>query len=241
MDSRIGTHPPQQRPGEQNLKAMLARDYRRYRSEGTRHGLHVLLFCPGFWATVVHRTLHRMQARTPSNGILRLFRLVVNQVCHAVSETTALTTRILLPPVCRIGAGLFIPHFGPVTVHPAAKIGENCTLHQGVVIGQAGRGERKGVPSLGNRVYVGANAVVIGGITLGNDSAVGAGAVVIKSVPSRAVVAGNPARILSYDGSFDLIFYDGMESDPERVLSLQGENAEEERANKNIPEIEALV
>lgn len=211
---------------EQSLRPTLTRDFRRYRREGTRHGLHVLLFCPGFRATLVFRLLSRLQQSVSGPRTVQGFRLVINQVCHAISETTALTTHILLPPPCRIGAGLFVPHFGPVTVHPAARIGENCTLHQGVVIGQAGRGERKGAPALGDRVYVGANAVLIGGITLGDDVAVGAGAVVTKSFPSRAVVAGNPARVLSYAGSFDLIFYDGMETDPLRLASLVGEDAE---------------
>jgi|GEM_PF-182630 len=206
------------KPAEPGLSAQAARDFRRYRSEGTRLGLHVLLFCPGYRATLTYRLLHRVQQHTRVERGSKFARLLLNQFCHAVSETTALTTRILLPPSCRIGSGLFIPHFGPVTVHPSAVIGENCTLHQGVVIGQAGRGERKGVPVLGDRVYVGANAVVIGGITLGDDAAVGAGAVVTKSVPRRAVVAGNPARILSYAGSFDLIYYDGMDSDPQRLV-----------------------
>ena len=214
-------------PVAPRLKALAARDFRRYRSEGTRHGLHVLLFCPGFHATLTHRVLHRLRRRASSSQ-LKVTRLLLNQVCHAVSETTALATRILLPPACRIGAGLFIPHFGPVTVHPDAVIGENCTLHQGVVIGQAGRGERKGAPTLGDRVYVGANAVLIGRITLGDDVAVGAGAVVTKSVPSRAVVAGNPARILSYSGSFDLVFYDGMDTDPQRLVSLAAADADKE-------------
>ena len=219
--------PPENDLAEKDLWPAVARDFRRYRREGTRHGLHVLLFCPGFWATFVYRFLSRLQENVSGRRSARAYRLVINQFCHAVSETTALRTRILLPPPCRIGAGLFIPHFGPVTVHPDARIGENCTLHQGVVVGQAGRGERKGAPSLGDRVYVGANAVLIGGITLGDDVAVGAGAVVTRSVPSRAVVAGNPARILSYEGSFELVFYDGMEAEPQRTASSPAEDVEE--------------
>ncbi len=219
--------PPREKCLEPSLWRTLARDFRRYRREGTRHALHVLLFCPGFSATLVYRLLSRLQGGASGTGAARICRLLINQFCHAVSETTALTTRILLPPHCRIGAGLFIPHFGPLTVHPDARIGENCTLHQGVVIGQAGRGERKGAPCLGDRVYVGANAVLIGAITLGDDVAVGAGAVVTRSVPSGAVVAGNPARILSHSGSSGLIFYDGMDADPMRLGPLTTEDAGE--------------
>ena len=48
-----------------------------------------------------------------------------------------------------------------------------------------------------------------------------AGSVVTRSVPARAVVMGNPARVVSYDGSFDYVLYDGMwKSDADRIASL---------------------
>jgi acetyltransferase-like isoleucine patch superfamily enzyme len=49
---------------------------------------------------------------------------------------------------------------------------------------------------VGERVEVGANAVILGGIRLGDESIIGAGSVVLHDVPPRAVVAGNPARVL---------------------------------------------
>ncbi len=45
---------------------------------------------------------------------------------------------------------------------------------------------------------IGANATILCGITIGEDAMVGAGAVVTKSVPARAVVMGNPARVIRY-------------------------------------------
>ena len=63
-------------------------------------------------------------------------------------------------------------------------------------------------------------AAIIGPISVGDDALVGVGAVVLKSVPPRGVVAGNPARMISNVGSFDLITYTGMESDPERMAAL---------------------
>lgn len=76
-------------------------------------------------------------------------------------------------------------------------------------------------PTVGDRVYIGPNAIVVGKITVGDDAMICAGSVVTKSVPPRAVVLGNPARVVSYSGSFDYIAYDGMENDPERIRSMQ--------------------
>ena len=58
---------------------------------------------------------------------------------------------------------------------------------------------------IGNRVYIAPNAILIGGIEIGEDVIVGAGAVVTKSVPPRAVVAGNPARIISYGAALIIL------------------------------------
>jgi maltose O-acetyltransferase len=51
--------------------------------------------------------------------------------------------------------------------------------------------------SIGSRVYVGARAVILPGVTIGDDAIVGAGSVVTRDVPPRTVVAGNPARVVS--------------------------------------------
>ena len=45
---------------------------------------------------------------------------------------------------------------------------------------------------------IGSNATILGGITIGDGVLIGAGAVVTKDIPSKAVVAGNPARIINY-------------------------------------------
>jgi serine O-acetyltransferase len=129
-------------------------------------------------------------------------------------------TSISLPPDCVVGRGLYIGHFGTIIVSPMVRIGSNCNLSQGVTVGFGGRGEKGGYPIIGNRVYIATNAVIIGKITIGDDAVIGAGAVVTRSVPPRAVIVGNPARISSFSGSFDLVSYDGMEQDADRLASL---------------------
>lgn len=93
-----------------------------------------------------------------------------------------------------IGPGLALHHGMKLVVHQNVKIGEDCVLRQFVTIGERVSGGP--VPVLGNRVQVGANAVILGGVRLGDDSSVGAGAVVLHDVPDHAVVAGNPAQII---------------------------------------------
>ena len=58
--------------------------------------------------------------------------------------------------------------------------------------------KHKGVPRVGNDVWIGDGAVIVGGVEIGDGAVVGAHAVVAKDVPPYAVVVGNPARIVKY-------------------------------------------
>lgn len=88
---------------------------------------------------------------------------------------------------------------GFVCIHPfatvvnAKSIGKNFTVRNNVTVGNNARNKR---PTIGNNVWINANAVVIGDITLGDNVIVGAGSVVTKSIPANSVVVGNPARII---------------------------------------------
>jgi len=82
---------------------------------------------------------------------------------------------------------------GFATIIVAQRIGADCQVSQQVTIGYDDRGAP---PILGDRVRIGANAVVIGPVTVGDDAVVGAGAVVVRDVPPGAVVGGVPAKVL---------------------------------------------
>jgi len=145
-------------------------------------------------------------------------------------------TGIYISPRAEIGPGLYIIHFGCIFIG-STVIGSNCNIAQEVTLGVSGRGDKRGWPTLGDRVMVAAGAKIIGTIPVGNDAVVGANAVVTKSVPDRAVAVGNPARISSYKGSFDFIFYTGMETDPGRIESLAlSERAHAEEVGR-VPEL----
>lgn len=99
----------------------------------------------------------------------------------------------------QIGGGIFIGHAYNITINSRARIGRNCNIHKGVVIGQANRGIRKGCPTIGDRVWIGINAAIVGKITIGDDVLIAPNSFVNIDVPSHSVVFGNPCIIKHRD------------------------------------------
>lgn len=106
-----------------------------------------------------------------------------------------------ISPTTSIGPGLYVGHFGGVVISPNATLGSNVNLAHGVTIGATSRGERKGAPTLEDRVWVGAHAIIVGKITIGSEALIAPGAYVNFDVPSGAVVLGNPGKVVSMSGS----------------------------------------
>lgn len=106
-----------------------------------------------------------------------------------------------ISPTTSIGPGLYIGHFGGIVISPYALLGRNVNIAQGVTIGATSRGSRKGAPTLEDRVWVGAHAIIVGKITIGRDALIAPGAYVNFDVPSGVVVLGNPGKVVSTPGS----------------------------------------
>ncbi len=98
-------------------------------------------------------------------------------------------------PNTKIGKGLYIGHRGTVVINGLAELGDNCTLTHLVTVGQANRGERKGCPKIGNRVWIGTGAVVVGKVIIGDNVLIAPNSYVNFDVPSNSIVSGNPAII----------------------------------------------
>ena len=91
-----------------------------------------------------------------------------------------------------------LPHgLHGVYISRYAQIGSGCWIYQNVTIGEVGRK----APRIGDRCLIGANAAVVGGITIGNDVKIGAGAVVACDVPDGCTVVAPPSRILTGGGA----------------------------------------
>ena len=105
---------------------------------------------------------------------------------------------IELPWKTRVGEGFRIDHGQALVINDSTVFGSGCTVRNSTTIGnkKLKDGTYSRAPIFGNRVDVGANAVIIGPINIGDDSAIGAGAVVLKDVPAGHVAVGNPARII---------------------------------------------
>ena len=94
-----------------------------------------------------------------------------------------------------IGEGFYLGHWGALVINPKAKIGKNCNIAQGVTIAQANRGKNEGVPVIGNEVWIGPNAVIVGNIKIGNNVLIAPNAYVNTDIPDHSIALGNPAVI----------------------------------------------
>ncbi len=92
-----------------------------------------------------------------------------------------------------VGACVFA-HQPGVVIADNAVIGDDCLIRQNVTIGSAV--EYGPAPKLGNRVRIGAGAVLIGGITVGDDVVIGPNAVVTEDVPAGATVLSPRPRVI---------------------------------------------
>ena len=142
------------------------------------------------WAIGVYRFGRRVD-RLPE-GFRRKLLTHLYWLLFRVVETL---TGISLPKSCVIGKGLRIWHFGGVFLHGQAVLGSNCTLRQGVTIGN--REEGGGAPVIGDNVEFGAYAQVLGAVTIGSNCKIGAMAVVLNDIPPGAPAVGQPARIVT--------------------------------------------
>lgn len=142
-----------------------------------------------YWAVWVYRFGRRVDRRKPG-----LVRRIFEQVYWLMFRITETLTGISIPKSVEIGPGLRIWHFGNIFVHQHARIGANCTLRQGVTIGN--RHEGGGAPTLEDDVDLGAYAQVLGEIRIGRGARIGAMSVVLQNIPAGATAVGVPARIV---------------------------------------------
>ena len=101
----------------------------------------------------------------------------------------------------KIGQGFYIGHAYNITINPKTTIGDWCNIHKGVTIGQTNRGKLKGVPKIGNQVWIGVNSTIVGSITIGDDVLIAPNTYVNCDVPPHSIVLGNPCTIHHRDNA----------------------------------------
>lgn len=106
-----------------------------------------------------------------------------------------------IPASAEIGEGFKIEHLNGIVINPDVTIGCNCNIYNGVTIGKEKRGKRVGCPTIGDCVWMGANAIIVGNIHIGDHVLIAPGAFVNFDIPSNSIVLGNPAKIISRENA----------------------------------------
>lgn len=159
-----------------------------YRNDPAAKNIEFLLY-PGFHAIAIHRIIHV------------LYKLKIPFVPRLLSEINRFLTGLEIHPGATIGKGFFVDHGMGVVIGETTQIGDNCVLFHNVTLGGTGKHKGKRHPTLGNDVFVGTGAILLGPITVGDNVKIGANSfVVMKDVPPNCTVVGTPAKIIIRDG-----------------------------------------
>jgi serine O-acetyltransferase len=166
-----------------------AADLERYKARGD-HGKELWLN-PAVWSIGCYRLGNWLHVARPTVVIrvpLKLVSFLANKFCEVFME-------MCIDPHATIGPGLYIGHIGGVHINPQAIIGRNCDLTHRVTIGASAMG-RLGSPVLGDDVYIGTGATLVGKIKVGNGAKIAANTLVMSNIPDGATVMGVPGRII---------------------------------------------
>ena len=142
-----------------------------------------VLLCPSFKALIYYKISHYFYER--KHLILARY----------ISEKAKRKTGIEIHPGATIGKRLFIDHGTGVVIGETAIVGNDVTLFHGVTLGGTGKEKGKRHPTIGNNVFIGSGAKVLGNIVVGNNVKIGANAVILKDVPSNVTIVGVPGKI----------------------------------------------
>ena len=176
--------------------SLIRSDYVKYRRYGSGF-LATIFLTQGFWASFQYRIAHLVYVNIRNKRI----RKIVMIPFYVWQKLIEIVTGISIPAAATIGHSFYIGHFSGIIINSNAILGSNCNISQGVTIAVSGIGERRGVPKIGNNVYIGAGAVVAGEISVGDNVVIGACSLVNRDLPENAVALGVPAQIVSNKGS----------------------------------------
>ena len=178
------------------LFQLIKSDYNKYLKYGGNF-FSILFLTQGFWAIFQYRIAHSIYV----NVRWKPLRFVVMTFIMIWKKVIEIMTGISIPASVVIGKSFYIGHFSGIMINANAIIGNNCNISQGVTIGVSGINENRGVPIIGDSVYIGANAVVVGKITIGNSVLISANSLVNRTVFDNEIVMGVPAVVFSHKGS----------------------------------------
>jgi len=147
---------------------------------GTGRNVMKAFFTDGTFAMVMYRLMQAAQG----------LRLV--PIAMVFNKLNAFFGRCIIGRNARFGPGFVLIHSYGVVINSSVKGGRNVKLEHLVTIGS----EKHESPVLGDNVFVGAGARIVGGVRIGSNVKIGANAVVTKDIPDGATAVGVPARIV---------------------------------------------
>lgn len=151
---------------------------------------------PGVHAVLVLR-FGQWSRRRP-----KLLRILFDPLYVLLDFVVQVLWGIEIPRGAKVGPGLYIGHYGGITVSSQAVIGRDCNLSQNITIGVSGAGAKRGAPTIGDNVYIAPGARLFGKIAIGNNVKIGANAVIHKDLPDNAIAVLDPGfKIISYAGN----------------------------------------
>ena len=117
-------------------------------------------------------------------------------IARYLSERGKRKTGIEIHPGATIGSCLFIDHGIGVVIGETAVIGNNVTMFHGVTLGGTGKEKGKRHPTIGNNVFIGSGAKILGNINIGDNVKIGANSVVLEDIKENVTVVGIPGKIV---------------------------------------------
>ncbi|HVG20862.1 MAG TPA: acyltransferase [Blastocatellia bacterium] len=149
---------------------------------------------------IIHRGV-KVRASNGSVQIGHFSEIHDRVVLSAIGERGGRPARISIGDYTSIWYGTVVSARHDVSIGRQCAISWNCTIidndmHEIVDVGERGGGQRDHAVKIGDHVWIGAQAVVLKGVTIGENSVVAAGAIVTKDVPAYSLVAGAPAKVV---------------------------------------------
>ena len=163
--------------------------------------------CECYYGRVGKKELIKVSINDGSSAIL-LFRMAqyfnknhLGLISNLLGVINKLLNSCVIGRNAIFGPGFVLMHPVGVVINGGVIGGRKIVVESGVVIGAAKNGFPISVPVLGDNIFIGSGAKLLGGIRVGNDTIIGANAVIVNDVPDGSTVVGVPGKIIKTNGN----------------------------------------
>ena len=181
---------------KEDLRFYLSEDLKRFETKPTIKDW--LIYNEGWYIFQFIRNLRYLEYYTNSSKNLR--KKILFYLRFYVYKRQVFKLKVDIKPN-NLGPGFRLYHLGSlVRVKQNCRIGKNCSMLPGVVIGNKNQENNNTWVIIGDNCYIGVDAKIFGEVRIGNNVVIGANSVVTKDIPDNCVASGIPAKIIKRDG-----------------------------------------